>query len=334
MRRALITGINGQDGSYLAELLLARPDYEVHGLVRPASLPRLGRLAPLLRRRGARDRLVLHRADLADGPRLAQLVAEVRPDEVYHLAAQSHVRVSFDLPLATAETIAMGSLRLLEAVRRLALAHPVRYYQASSAEMFGAAPPPQSLETPFRPRSPYAAAKLFAHWQTVNHRDAYGLFACSGILFNHESPRRGLGFVSRKITRAAARIKLGLQRRLRLGNLDAERDWGFAGDYVKAMWLMLQQDEPGDYVVATGLSHSVRDLLRLAFELVGLDYREFVDFDPRFARPSDVPALRGDASKARDRLGWRPEVEFPRLIAMMVEHDLARARRERDRRRP
>ena len=260
---------------------------------------------------------------------LAALVEQVRPDEVYNLGAQSHVRVSFDQPHYTADVTGLGVLRLLEAVRRLARSHPVRFYQASSAEVFGSAPPPQRLDTPFHPRSPYGCAKLYAHWQTVNYREAYGLFACSGILFNHESPRRGESFVTRKITLGAARIKEGLQEGLVLGNLDASRDWGFAGDYVRAMWMMLQRDEPEDYIVATGRTHTIREFLDLAFGMLDLDYRDFVALDPRYTRPSEVDVLRGDPSKARRELGWVPEVDLPGLVRMMVEHDLERARRER-----
>ncbi|WP_148598558.1 GDP-mannose 4,6-dehydratase [Aquisphaera giovannonii] len=330
MKRALITGITGQDGSYLAELLLGRPEYEVHGLVRRSSSLNRQRIDHLFRHDpGLRDRLHLHYADLGDASSLSMLMDRVRPDEVYNLGAQSHVRVSFDQPLYTADVVGLGTLRLLEAARQLNESKPVRFYQASSSEMYGAAPPPQGPATPFHPRSPYACAKLYAHWQTINYREAYGLFACSGILFNHESPRRGESFVTRKVTLGAARIKEGLQKRLVMGNLDARRDWGFAGDYVRAMWLMLQQEKPGDYVVATGESHSIHELLELAFSLVDLDYRDFVDFDPRYTRPSEVDALQGDATLAREVLGWKPEVDFRGLITMMVEHDLELARREK-----
>jgi GDPmannose 4,6-dehydratase len=254
---------------------------------------------------------------------------QIRPDEVYNLGAQSHVRVSFDQPLYTADVVGLGTLRLLEAVRQLNRSKPVKFYQASSSEMYGSAPPPQGPNTPFHPRSPYACAKLYGHWQTINYREAYGLFACSGILFNHESPRRGESFVTRKVTLGAARIKEGLQKKLVMGNLESKRDWGFAGDYVRAMWLMLQQEKPDDYVVATGETHSVRELLELAFELVGLDYRDFVIFDPKYTRPSEVDVLLGDATKAREQLGWEPQVTFRGLIQMMVEHDLELARREK-----
>jgi GDPmannose 4,6-dehydratase len=330
MKRALITGITGQDGSYLAEFLLGRPDYEVHGLVRRSSSLNRQRIDHLFSPdRNARDRLHLHYADLADASSLASVMEQVRPDEVYNLGAQSHVRVSFDQPLYTADVVGLGTLRLLEAVRQLNRSHPVKFYQASSSEMFGSAPPPQSLETPFHPRSPYACAKLYGHWQTVNYREAYDLFACSGILFNHESPRRGESFVTRKITLGATRIKEGLQRKLIMGNLDAKRDWGFAGDYVRAMWLMLQQDTPDDYLVATGETHSVREFLEVAFGTLELDYKDFVEFDVKYTRPSEVDVLLGDPTKARKKLGWNAEVDFRGLVKMMIEHDLELARREK-----
>ncbi|MDR3635008.1 MAG: GDP-mannose 4,6-dehydratase [Isosphaeraceae bacterium] len=330
MKRALITGVTGQDGSYLAEFLLGKSDYEVHGLVRRSSSINRQRIDPLFGRvPDIRGRFHLHYADLADASSLSMLMEQVRPDEVYNLGAQSHVRVSFDQPLYTADVVGLGTLRLLEAVRQLNRSQPVKFYQASSSEMYGSAPPPQGPATPFHPRSPYACAKLYAHWQTVNYREAYGLFACSGILFNHESPRRGESFVTRKITLGAARIKEGLQRKLVLGNLDAKRDWGFAGDYVRAMWLMLQQDRPDDYVVATGETHSVREFLEIAFSQLGLDYRDFVEFDTRYTRPSEVDVLLGDATKAHKELGWKAEVDFPGLVKMMVEHDLELAKREK-----
>jgi GDPmannose 4,6-dehydratase len=330
MKRAVITGITGQDGSYLAEFLLGKPDYEVHGLVRRSSSLNRQRIDHILARGSeVRDRFQLHYADLADASSLATLMEQVRPDEVYNLGAQSHVRVSFDQPLYTADVVGLGTLRLLEAARQLNRSQPVRFYQASSSEMFGSAPPPQGLATPFHPRSPYACAKLYAHWQTVNYREAYHLFACSGILFNHESPRRGESFVTRKITLGATRIKEGLQRQLVMGNLEAKRDWGFAGDYVRAMWLMLQQDEPDDYVVATGETHSVREFLELSFAHLGLDYRDFVEFDPRYTRPSEVDVLLGDPSKAQRVLGWKAEVDFVGLVKMMIEHDLELAKREK-----
>jgi len=327
-KKALITGITGQDGSYLAELLLEK-GYEVHGLVRRSSTFGTERIDHIYRDpHEAGNRLFLHYGDLTDGAGLRQVLSACRPDEVYNLAAQSHVRVSFDQPVYTAQVDAVGTLRLLEAIRDLGL--PVRFYQASSSEMFGkVAETPQSEKTPFYPRSPYACAKVFSYWQTVNYREAYGLFACNGILFNHESPRRGETFVTRKITRAATRIKEGLQDVLYLGNLDAKRDWGFAGDYVEAMWLMLQQDEPDDYVIATGQTHSIREFLDEAFGLLGLDWQQHVEIDPRYFRPTEVDLLLGDASKAREKLGWRPRVSFKQLVQIMVEHDWELAREER-----
>jgi len=326
-RRALISGITGQDGSYLAEFLIHK-GYEVHGLIRRASTFTTGRIDHLyVDPHDARVRLTLHYGDLTDGNSLAGLVQQVRPDEVYNLGAQSHVKVSFLNPLYTAEVDALGTLRLLEAVRQSS--RPVRFYQASSSEMFGSAPPPQDESTPFHPRSPYGCAKVFGHWQTVNYREAYGLFACSGILFNHESPRRGETFVTRKITRAATRIKLGLQKKLYLGNLDARRDWGFAGDYVEAMWLMLQQRRPADYVIATGVTHSVRDFAQEVFRHLGLDWRDHVRFDRRYLRPAEVDDLQGDASKARKALKWKPRVGFKDLVRMMVDADMELARQER-----
>jgi GDPmannose 4,6-dehydratase len=329
MKRALITGITGQDGSYLAEFLLAKPEYEVHGLVRRSSSLNRQRIDHLFTHDGSiGERFQLHYADLADASSLAMVMELIRPDEVYNLGAQSHVRVSFDQPLYTADVVGLGTLRLLEAVRHLNRSKPVRFYQASSSEMFGAAPPPQGLDTPFHPRSPYACAKVYAHWQTINYREAYGLFACSGVLFNHESPRRGESFVTRKVTLGAARIKEGLQKKLVMGNLESKRDWGFAGDYVHAMWLMLQQQDPEDYVVATGETHSIRELLELSFSILDLDYRDFVEFDAKYTRPSEVDVLLGDPTKARESLGWKPEVNFHGLIKMMVESDLEQARRE------
>jgi GDPmannose 4,6-dehydratase len=330
MRRSLITGITGQDGSYLAEFLLSKPDYEVHGLVRRSSSLNRQRIDHLFARDpSVHERFHLHYADLADASSMSMVMEQVRPDEVYNLGAQSHVRVSFDQPLYTADVVGLGSLRLLEAVRHLNLSQPVKFYQASSSEMYGSAPAPQGLDTPFHPRSPYACAKLYAHWQTINYREAYGLFACSGILFNHESPRRGESFVTRKVTLGATRIKEGLQKKLVMGNLDAKRDWGFAGDYVRAMWLMLQQDKPDDYVVATGETYSVREFLELAFSCLNLDYRDFVEFDTKYTRPSEVDVLLGDASKTRATLGWKPEVDFRGLVKMMIDHDLELARREK-----
>jgi GDPmannose 4,6-dehydratase len=328
-KRALITGVTGQDGSYLTELLLAK-GYEVHGLLRRASLFNTDRIDHLYHDPHTRGpALVLHYGDLEDGTALRRVLEAVHPDEVYHLAAQSHVRVSFDIPEYTADVNAVGTLRLLEALRDYVKnGARVRCYQAGSSEMFGGVPPPQSERTPFYPRSPYAISKVAAHWYAINYREAYGLFICNGILFNHESPRRGETFVTRKVTRAAGRIKEGLQERLFLGNLEARRDWGFAGDYVEAMWLMLQQDAPDDYVIATGQSHSVRELVEIAFGELGLDWRRHVEFDARYLRPTEADALEGDASKARDRLGWRPRVSFNELIKMMVTHDLYLAQRE------
>jgi GDPmannose 4,6-dehydratase len=324
MKRALITGISGQDGSYLAELLLAK-GYEVYGVIRRSSSFNTERLDPIYQdphTPNARLRLIY--GDLDDGSSLAQIVQRSRPDEIYNLGAQSHVRVSFDVPEYTASTVGLGTLRLLEALRELGPA--CRLYQASSSEMFGSSPPPQNESTPLRPRSPYACAKVFAHQLCQNYRDAYGLFICCGILFNHESPRRGIPFVTRKISRAAARIKHGLDSKLYLGNLEARRDWGFAGDYVEAMWLMLQQERPDDYVVATGESHSVREVLDVAFGTLGLDWKPHVEIDPRYYRPTEVDHLLGDASKARERLGWRPKVRFRELIEMMVRSDEADVR--------
>ena len=330
MKRALITGITGQDGSYLAEFLLGKTDYEVHGLVRRSSSLNRQRIDHLFARDpSVHERFHLHYADLADASSLAMVMEEVRPDEVYNLGAQSHVRVSFDQPLYTADVVGLGTLRLLEAVRHLSKSKSVKFYQASSSEMYGSAPPPQGPNTPFHPRSPYACAKLYGHWQTINYREAYGLFACSGILFNHESPRRGESFVTRKVTLGATRIKEGLQKKLVMGNLDSKRDWGFAGDYVRAMWLMLQQDKPEDYVVATGETHSIHELLEVAFSHLQLDYRDFIEFNTKYTRPSEVDVLLGDATKARETLGWTPEVDFKGLVTMMVEHDLELARREK-----
>jgi len=330
--RALITGITGQDGSYLAELLLAK-GYEVHGMIRRSSSLRRERIDQLTETvPAATTHLKLHYGDLADTMSMVRLVREVQPREVYNLAAQSHVRVSFDQASYTAEVTAVGVLRLLEAVRDFqdSSGQQVRFYQASSSELFGKVQEtPQRETTPFYPRSPYGVAKLYGHWITINYRESYGLHASSGILFNHESPRRGENFVTRKVTRAAARISLGLQANLPLGNLDARRDWGFAGDYVEAMWLMLQQEEPDDFVIATGQTHSVRDLCAAAFTRVGLDYHDHVVHDERLERPAEVDLLVGDASKAREQLGWQPQVSFAELIAMMVDADLKLAEQER-----
>jgi GDPmannose 4,6-dehydratase len=329
---ALVTGITGQDGSYLAELLLAR-GYEVHGLVRRSSSFNTARLDHVYQDPHLPSaRLRLHYGDLNDAGSLSSIMHAVDPTEVYNLGAQSHVRVSFDMPVYTADTDAVGTIRLLEAVRdhQQRSGHPIRFYQASSSEMYGMVQEvPQTERTPFYPRSPYGCAKVFAHWATVNYRESYGLHASCGILFNHESPRRGETFVTRKITRAVGRIKLGMQRKLYLGNLDAMRDWGFAGDYVRAMWMMLQQDQPDDYVIATGKMISVREFCERSFGHVGLDYRDFVEIDPRYFRPAEVDQLLGDSTKARRALGWEPSVDVAQLAVMMVEHDLELARRER-----
>jgi GDPmannose 4,6-dehydratase len=326
MKRALITGITGQDGSYLAELLLDK-GYEVHGLKRRASSLNTDRVDHLYEDPHASScRMFLHYADLTDGGSLASVLYDVRPDEIYNLGAQSHVKVSFEVPQYTGDAAGMGALRLLEAIHRTGLNS--RFYQASSSEMFGSTPPPQCETTIFHPRSPYACAKLFAHSLTVNYRESYGLHASSGILFNHESPRRGETFVTRKITRAVARIKHGVQDKLHLGNLDARRDWGYAPDYVRAMWLMLQQDSPDDYVIGTGEAHAVGEFARLAFESAGLDWRDYVVVDPRYFRPAEVDYLRADAAKARCVLGWEPAVSFEQLVGMMVEWDLAELKRK------
>lgn len=319
-KKALITGITGQDGSYLAELLLAK-GYEVHGLVRRSSTFNTRRIDHLYvdpHEPGAR--FFLHYGDLCDSGQLSHLIYNIQPEEIYHLAAQSHVRVSFDMPEFTGDVTGLGVTRLLEAVRRSGI--QTRFYQASSSELFGSTPPPQNEETPMRPQSPYAAAKLYAYWMVRNYREAYGLYAVNGILFNHESPRRGETFVTRKITRAVARIKLGLQEKLYLGNLEARRDWGYAPDYVEAMWRMLQQEVPDDYVLATGESHSVREFLEAAFAHMELDWRQYVEIDPRYFRPTEVDALLGDASKARQILGWEPKVSFAELVRIMVDADL------------
>ncbi len=323
MTNALITGITGQDGSYLAELLLGK-GYHVHGIVRRSSTFNRGRIDHLALDPALAGRFTLHYGDMADGSSLRRVVEQVAPDEVYNLAAQSHVRVSFDQPEYTADIVATGTLRLLEAVREHIdrTGRAVRVYQAGSSEMFGAAAPPQSEATPFHPRSPYAVSKVAAHWHAVNHREAYGMFIANGILFNHESPRRGESFVTRKISMAVARIAAGRQSTLALGNLDARRDWGFAGDYVDAMWRMLQHAAPGDYVVATGASHSVREFVEAAFGHLGLEWERYVRLDPRYLRPSEVDHLLGDPSHARRELGWAPQVSFPELVRMMVDADV------------
>ena len=328
-RRALITGITGQDGAYLAELLIAK-DYEVHGLRRRSSTFGTERIEHLIF--GDEPKLQLHYGDLADGNGLMRLLREIRPHEVYNLAAQSHVRVSFDQPTYTADVTAVGTLRLLEAIRDVQddTGDQIRFYQASSSEMFGkVVETPQKETTPFYPRSPYGVAKLYAHWITVNYRESYGVHGSCGILFNHESPRRGETFVTRKITRAAARIKLGLQEKLFLGNLDAQRDWGFAGDYVEAMWLMLQQEKPDDYVVSTDETHSVREFCEKTFSRLGLDYNDFVEIDPRYFRPAEVDLLLGSSQKARRQLNWEPRVSFDELVEMMVDADLELAKKEK-----
>jgi GDPmannose 4,6-dehydratase len=327
MKKALITGITGQDGSYLAELLL-KEGYQVWGIMRRSSSFHTGRIDHLYKDPHEHPRLRLLYGDLTDGSNLSTIINGVEPDEVYNLGAQSHVRVSFDMPIYTVDTDALGALRLLEAIR--SCDKTVKFYQASSSEMYGGAvETPQTEKTPFYPRSPYGCAKAYSFWQTVNYREAYGLFACNGILFNHESPRRGETFVTRKITRAATRIKLGLQDKLYLGNLNAKRDWGFAGDYVEAMWLMLQQDKPDDYVVATGESHSVREFVAEVFTYLDLDWQKYVEIDPRYFRPTEVDYLEGDASKAKRILKWEPKVTFKELAKMMTDADMEIAEREK-----
>ena len=323
MKRALITGITGQDGSYLAEQLLGK-GYEVHGIMRRSSSFNTGRIDEFYQDpHEPNRRLVLHYGDLNDASSLNTILRKVRPDEIYNLGAQSHVRVSFDVPEYTGEVTGLGTLRLLEAIRETE--QSPRFYQASSSELFGSAPPPQSEATPFQPRSPYACAKAYAYYITKNYREAYGLFAVNGILFNHESPRRGETFVTRKVTRAVARIKLGRQDKLFLGNLKAKRDWGFAPEYCEAMWLMLQQDRPDDYVVATGETHTVEEMLDEAFGYVGIDWHKHVEIDPRYFRPAEVDVLCGDATKACRLLGWKPKVTFKQLVRLMVDADLKAA---------
>jgi GDPmannose 4,6-dehydratase len=331
-KRALITGITGQDGSYLAEFLLAK-GYEVHGIIRRASSFNTGRIDHIYQDPHLRSPVMkLHYGDLCDANCLSKLMDTVRPDEVYNLGAQSHVRVSFDMPIYTAETVAMGAYKLLEAIRdyRDKTKHEVRYYQASSSEQYGKVMEvPQKETTPFYPRSPYAVAKVAAHWITVNYRESYGMHASCGILFNHESPRRGETFVTRKITRAVGRIKLGMQKKVFLGNLDSKRDWGFAGDYVKMMWMMLQQPEADDYVIATGRTITVREFAEMAFRHAGLRFEDHVEFDARYLRPAEVDLLLGDPTKAAQKLGWKPETTVEELAAMMVDHDLELAGREK-----
>ena len=330
MKKALITGITGQDGSYLAELLLAK-GYEVHGIIRRASTFNTGRIDHLYKDPHVNGvHLFLHYGDIADSTNLIKLLYRIQPEEIYHLAAQSHVRVSFDIPEYTGDVTGLGTVRILEAIRETGVKS--RFYQASSSEMFGkVAEVPQRETTPFHPRSPYAAAKVYAYWATVNYRESYDMFACNGILFNHESPRRGETFVTRKITRAVAHIKAGLQDKLFLGNLDAKRDWGYAKEYVEAMWLMLQQEKPDDYVIATGETHSVEEFLAEAFSCVDLDWRQYVKIDPKYLRPAEVDLLIGDASKAKAALGWQPTVTFKELVRLMVDADMAAVPHERDR---
>jgi len=329
MKRALITGITGQDGAYLAELLIEK-GYEVHGIIRRASSFNTGRIDHLYNNPEIQGKqLHLHYGDLSDSVHLVKLLYELKPDEVYNLGAQSHVRVSFDNPEYTGNVTGMGALRILEAIREAGLVKNVRFYQASSSEMYGDVQQvPQTEKTPFWPRSPYACAKVFAYWLTVNFRESYNLHASNGILFNHESPLRGETFVTRKITRAATRIKLGLQKELVLGNLDSKRDWGFAKEYVEAMWLMLQQDEPDDYVIATGETHTVREFLETTFELLDLDWHEYVRFDERYMRPAEVDLLIGDPAKAKKQLGWEPKVKFRELCQIMVDADMEIAKKE------
>ena len=326
MKKALITGITGQDGSYLAELLLEK-GYEVHGIIRRASTFNTERIDHLYQDPHINGvRLFLHYGDIADSTNLIKLLYRLQPDEIYHLAAQSHVRVSSDIPEYTGDVTALGTVRMLEAIRETRL--KTKFYQASSSEMYGkVVETPQTEKTPFYPRSPYAAAKLYSYWTAVNYRESYGIFACNGILFNHESPRRGETFVTRKITSAAARIKAGLQENLYLGNLDAQRDWGYAKEYIEAMWLMLQQDEPDDYVIATGEAHAVHEFLGEAFSYVGLDWHKLVEIDPKYYRPAEVDCLLGDASKARQKLGWQPKTKFKELVRLMVNADMEAAQR-------
>lgn len=323
MKKALITGITGQDGSYLAELLLSK-GYEVHGIIRRSSTFNTGRIDHIYvdpHSKGAR--FFLHYGDISDAEQINNIVFNIKPDEVYHLAAQSHVRVSFDIPEYTGDTTALGTTRILEAIRRSN--QKIKYYQASSSEMFGAAKPPQSEKTPFQPQSPYACAKVYSYWMAKNYREGYGIFACNGILFNHESPRRGETFVTRKITRGLASILAGKQKYIYLGNLNAKRDWGFAPEYVEMMWLMLQQSKPDDYVVGTGESHSVKEFIEKAFKYVGLDWRKHIKIDKRYFRPNEVDYLKADISKAKKQLNWQPKVKFDSLVKIMVDYDLKAA---------
>ena len=327
MKRALITGITGQDGSYLAELLLEK-GYEVHGLIRRSSTFNTDRIDHIYQDPHVADiKLHLHYGDLSVSGQMTDLIYNIQPDEIYHLGAQSHVRVSFDMPEYTGDVTGLGTVRLLEAIRKTGV--KTKFYQASSSEMFGSAPAPQNEQTPFEPRSPYAAAKVYAYWVVRNYREGYNLFASNGILFNHESPRRGETFVTRKITRAATRIKLGLQNKLYLGNLESKRDWGFAGDYVEAMWLILQQDKADDYIIATGENHSVHEFVEKVFKKLGLDYEEYVAIDQKYFRPTEVDVLLGDSKKAQRDLGWKPKVTFDQLIDMMIEADLELGKKEK-----
>lgn len=329
MKKALITGITGQDGSYLAELLLEK-GYEVHGVIRRSSSFNTDRIDHLYQDPHIKDvKLFLHYGDLADSVQMVKLLYSLQPDEIYNLGAQSHVRVSFDVPEYTGDVVGVGAVRILEAIREAKLVNKVKFYQASSSEMFGKVQEvPQTETTPFWPRSPYACAKMYAHWLTVNYRESYDMFACSGILFNHESPRRGETFVTRKITRAATRIKMGLQEKLYLGNLDAKRDWGYAKEYVEMMWLMLQQDKPDDYVIATNETHTVKEFVQETFGRLDLDWEEYVEYDKRYERPAEVELLIGDPAKAKKQLGWEPKVKFKELVQIMVDADLKLAERE------
>jgi len=327
MKKAFLTGITGQDGSYLAEFLLSK-GYEVHGLIRRSSTFNTERIDHLYHDFHDPDtRLFLHYGDLSVSAQLMDLLSSIQPDEIYNLGAQSHVRVSFDMPEYTGDVTGLGTLRILEAIRKTKI--KTKFYQASSSEMFGSAPPPQNERTVFQPRSPYAAAKVYSYYVTQNYRDAYGIFAANGILFNHESPRRGETFVTRKITRAATQIKLGLKDKLYLGNLEAKRDWGFAGDYVEAMWLMLQQDQPDDFVIATGETHSVREFAEMVFKKLNLDYKKYITIDKRYFRPTEVDELQGDSTKAKRVLGWQPKASFEKLVDMMIEADLDSAKKEK-----
>ena len=327
MKTALITGITGQDGSYLAELLLDK-GYAVHGLIRRASTFNTDRIDHLYKDfHDPEARVFLHYGDLSVSGQITDLLHDIQPDEIYHLGAQSHVRVSFDIPEYTGDITGLGTLRLLEAIRKTDI--KTRFYQASSSEMFGAAPPPQNEKTPFQPQSPYAAAKVYAYYIAKNYREAYQIFACNGILFNHESPRRGETFVTRKITRAATRIKLGMQKKLYLGNLEAKRDWGYAGDYVEAMWLMLQQEKPDDYAIATGETHSVREFVEKVFAKLDMDYHDYVEIDSKYFRPTEVDVLLGDSTKAQKTLNWKPKVTFEKLVEMMITTDMEVANKEK-----